>query len=1045
MKLLTKLVVIYLVVSLPLCSFGQEIEDIQSLILRLQADSGVSVDMDGVLHWEDISGNGNNASQINPDFQPELRENIPFLNNQSAFFFDGSDDVFLINNSIEIASCVIVFNSETNTITPFSGLITEQSGGPGSILIINSSGVPAFFTNGFFQSNFEVNAVPGSAYSNPTEYKYALGTSASQGSFSSLIIGNDRDQLFRNWHGNIAEILAFNQELSESEKETVYDYLIEKYTPVLDLGADITFDGFCPDSIGIDDSFRSYLWSTGETTPKIEVSESGTYILNTISDFGIESSDTIEVSFPGNFIQDFSLCIGNDSTWEIGLGNSNFTYQWNDMSVNSNFLIEEEGEYYVQVTDQNNCVFQSDTVMVDIDNFPNTASLGPDLSLCSGNTLQLISGQDEAVSYEWNDLSSDPELVVNVSGTYWVEAENENGCIAQDTIDVTIIGQAPTASFIANNFCLGEQVDFSDLSFPPGGETISSWTWDFGDGNGSNDPNPGHLFDDLGSYTVSLVVETPAGCADIFETEIQINPLPEVDFLVSNLCSDQDAFFDDNSTISNGNINNWSWDFGDSSSANGQNVGHTYAEPGSYNVTLTATSDVNCSNEQSITITINPSPVSNFTASSTCLGQATVFSQNIDTTIAGPIQIYAWDFDNGFTSNFPTTSQTYFVPGSFNVSLSVTSILGCVDDTVQIVNINDLPNAGFSNLNACIGESTLFMDTTNIFLTDSIAEWNWNFSNQGASDLANPSFTFNSTGNFNVSLEVTSQAGCEASAQEIITVFEDPDPNFEFDPTIGLPPLDVTFNNLTTDANDFVWNFGNGDSSLDFSPQYTYLDTGIFTIQLLAINNDNCSDTINKTILVIEPIFELDLADISCVIDNGQIFASAIVSNFGNHDINTFEINLNVGNGPRITETWNGLLRPGETLIYDFVAAPEYSPALHHEFLCSTVSMPNGNNRELTLENNTRCKALIEDEFILFPPYPNPNKGALNFDFLLPIDNLVILEIIDAQGRTIKYREIDGTNGHNNHLIHVPTLEVGSYLLRLSVGSNSQIQWFFVE
>ena len=139
------------------------------------------------------------------------------------------------------------------------------------------------------------------------------------------------------------------------------------------------------------------------------------------------------------------------------------------------------------------------------------------------------------------------------------------------------------------------------------------------------------------------------------------------------------------------------------------------------------------------------------------------------------------------------------------------------------------------------------------------------------------------------------------------------------------------------------------------------------------------------------------------------------------------------------------MLRPGETFVYEFVAAPEFSPALHQEFFCSTVSNPNGNNREVTLDNNTLCKALSVDEFRLFPPYPNPNQGILNFNFILPIDNLVILEIIDDQGRIVKYREIDGTLGHNNQLMHIPTLEVGSYILRLSTNSNSQAQWFFVE
>ncbi|MEM7162577.1 MAG: PKD domain-containing protein [Bacteroidota bacterium] len=1029
-----------------------EVESLDNLFFHFDADSGLVLDNSHVMTWADQSPNSFDLSQSNATRQPLLIENSPKLNGHNGIYFDGLND-FLANNTFDLdqpCNYFLIFNEKE-----LSGNYLDGSNGIAKHLLRHQSGGYGFFAGG--GSIVSSTLVDTSLYvvvnielENGESSLYINGEFESSGSTGTNSSGGLTIAAFGSGGGNMEmttpEVIGFESTLTDSIRSVINSYLMDKYAPPIELGLDIYAQNFCDIVLKPANCYNSITWSDGTSEDSLFVTSPGVYYATAIDIFGRISSDTIYVEplMVPELNTEF-ICLNDQITWDTELNSSEFDFLWSDSSFDSLLVIDAQGEYYVEITDMLGCTFQSDTLNIALDSFEIEASLGPDLDLCSGNAISLQNGAEQASSYTWNDDSDEEELIVSTSGTYWVEVENVNGCIAQDTIEVNIIGQAPTASFIAANFCIGEVVEFTDLSFPPSGESIDSWSWDFGDTNSSDDQNPSNTYGSAGTYTVTLSVQTPVGCSDSFESEIQINPLPEVSFSSSNLCSDQDAFFDDSSIISDGFINGWSWNFGDNQSASGQNVGHTYQDPGTYLVTLVASSAVNCIDSTSANIVINPSPVSSFNASSTCLGQATAFSQNIDTTIAGPVQNYMWDFGNGFTSNFPITSQTYFVPGPYEVSLSVTSLLGCIDDTIQIVNINDLPEVGFSNVVACIDEATQFTDTTVIFLNDSIVAWNWNFANQGASDEENPMFTFNSTGNFNVSLQVESTAGCEGEAQSIVSVFEDPNPDYNFEPGIGLPPLAVEFENLTIDATNYVWNFGNGDESIEISPEYTYLDSGIFTITLTAFNENGCSESLEQTILVIDPIFELELNELACSIEEGRLLVQAFISNFGNHDINTFDISLEVGNGARLIEKWEGLLRPSESILYEFVARPEYSDVLNQAFFCSEVSKPNGNNRELSLENNRLCKAIDQSEFVLYPPYPNPNQGDLFINYVLPGDQTINIDIIDDRGRIVLSRVTEADQGHNFYHLNIPNLEVGSYVLRLTNNTQSEYQWFFVE
>ena len=104
------------------------------------------------------------------------------------------------------------------------------------------------------------------------------------------------------------------------------------------------------------------------------------------SDF--TSTDSVQITYNNSqphLIPDTSYCLGSSLEWNTGLNKTDYSFLWQDNSTDSLFNITQPGLYSVKITDNFGCTFSSDTINVSVDNFANTASLGPDTSLCTGN------------------------------------------------------------------------------------------------------------------------------------------------------------------------------------------------------------------------------------------------------------------------------------------------------------------------------------------------------------------------------------------------------------------------------------------------------------------------------------------------------------------------------------------------------------------------------------------------------------------------------------------------------------------------------------
>ena len=136
---------------------------------------------------------------------------------------------------------------------------------------------------------------------------------------------------------------------------------------------------------------------------------------------------------------------------------------------------------------------------------------------------------------------------------------NANGCIAQDTIQITITGQAPLADFSFQNQCFGLPNAFGDLSVGLPNDPVTVWFWDFGDGATGTIPNPNHTYLSSGVYSVELYAESAGGCGAFHTEVLEVHNLPNASFTHLGNCEGQLVNFTNTSVAGDAPISPYLW------------------------------------------------------------------------------------------------------------------------------------------------------------------------------------------------------------------------------------------------------------------------------------------------------------------------------------------------------------------------------------------------------------------------------------------------------------------------------------------------------
>jgi len=324
---------------------------------------------------------------------------------------------------------------------------------------------------------------------------------------------------------------------------------------------------------------------------------------------------------------------------------------------------------------------------------------------------------------------------------------------------------------------------------------------------------------------------------------------PDVDFAFHPICKGETMELVNQSTVSKGVIDSVVWDIDGVTYTGSDTIRHRFTVDGSFDVKLKIRSDRGCWDSLTQEVTVHPLPVVNFAYTDTCLGQPTTFTET-STTATGSPMTHEWispGFGSGIGSKY---SFVYPVVSAYDMQLISTNSWGCKDSLTREFNVRELPIVQFEFDEICEGDDAYFFDKTtgNAVLTN----WTWKIDETIFSFNQDAQRFLSTKGVYRVKLIVENEYGCIDSATNNQLVKPKSLADFSFWPDqIAISDPHVNFSNLSVNADIFDWDFGDfmGTSNLP-NPEYTYGDTGLYPVVLIANNDGQCPDTVRKLLYV---------------------------------------------------------------------------------------------------------------------------------------------------------------------------------------------------
>lgn len=232
-------------------------------------------------------------------------------------------------------------------------------------------------------------------------------------------------------------------------------------------------------------------------------------------------------------------------------------------------------------------------------------------TFCPGDEASVgavLNGYPGGHTLSWTQLGTTGggpfQVPVTGSMELQVIATDVCGNSLQGVVEI-VLDQPPSIALpeVLAEGCSPHTVTFPDLGLGGG----ITWSWDFGDGNTSDQPIPTHTYL-TGIYPVTLTVTTAAGCSSSSPAPglVTVHAPPTAGFSASPWTTDMDAPTIQFTDASSGNVLEWEWLFGDGGTGNGPTTSHTYTTVGTFDVELTVTDENGCTDAIIQQVTLTP-------------------------------------------------------------------------------------------------------------------------------------------------------------------------------------------------------------------------------------------------------------------------------------------------------------------------------------------------------------------------------------------------------------------------------------------------------
>lgn len=396
----------------------------------------------------------------------------------------------------------------------------------------------------------------------------------------------------------------------------------------------------------------------------------------------------------------------------------------------------------------------------------------------------------------------------------------------------------PTLDFSATQTtgCPSLSVTFIDESFEDVSDPIVEWEWDFGDGQGSFDFSPTHVYAFEGDFTVKHMVMTQSGLRDTItktayikvSNSFNVNLGPD-----TLICSGSSIILD--ATVPG--ASSYLWNDGTTTATL-----ETFME-GEYSLEVT---NAGCTDRDTIYVSLGPvlSADFNYDYVVGCTPSPVTFT-DLSQSCTGPVNDWAWDFGDGGTSTVQNPVHVFLTPGDYLITLTVKNTVGSVYSMNKTITID-----GTAGPIVDLGSDQTICDwtTTTLSATNSGATYLWS---TGATD---PSITVGTTGKYYVDV---SRDGCTSTDTVQITVLPEIQANFTSQKLIGCLPVKMKYTDQSIFCSgtitDWLWDFGDGTTSTDQNPEHDFATAGSFPVKL-TVNGSSGGSSTKTTTTVVTPV-----------------------------------------------------------------------------------------------------------------------------------------------------------------------------------------------
>lgn len=584
-----------------------------------------------------------------------------------------------------------------------------------------------------------------------------------------------------------------------SSSETKENYIAIGLPPKADFSGKPTI-GNSPLAVEFTDRSTGYptswIWNFGdgkessEQNPVHTFWSSGEYTVTLTSANEYGTSDTTKAYFitvipalKSRFVADpkegkaplvvrfTDVSTGNPESWIWNFGDGSTSTQPNPVHTYSS-----PGAFHVNLTVTRGFNTDSSSQIIITGGVPATDFVTDTTTVSVGTPVSFTDKTlNSPTSWSWDfgdgvtATDQNPTHTYLVRGIYTVTetATNINGKDTERKVNYITVGVVPIADFLTEiplyqQGTRGQYVRFIDTS---SGNPVS-WSWDFGDGQSSNEQDPPqHRYTGDGSYTVSLTVKNIFGNdTNVKSNIVTVKEGPKVDFSAdkTRVSVNQYIHFTDQSTNT---PSDWKWDFGDGTAGTGQNPDHVYREPGIYDVTLIA-SDIytTISHTKKNYITVVNTPQADFRVDQT--KGITPFTVKFTDISTGNPTRWEWDFGDGATSVEKNPIHTYTTSDTsstnkYTVTLRVLNTYG--EDTIEkgdYITVTQKPIAEFT-VDTRQGKAPFIVKFRDLSAGNPAA-WSWEFGDGTGSSEQNPTHVYPFEGSYDVRLTVSNQYGSDS-------------------------------------------------------------------------------------------------------------------------------------------------------------------------------------------------------------------------------------------------------------------------------------------